>query len=70
MDELEKQAEDQIEKLGEGLFKAIDEIRKLEELEGKIECPICRNDLFYTKNSKNRHIWGKCKNPDCLKWMQ
>lgn len=36
---------------------------------GKIECPLCGNDLHYTVAGGNHHIWGKCTTEGCLSWM-
>ena len=43
-------------------------IRESDETRGVIKCPKCGNELHFVKH-ENRHIWGKCKTPDCLGWM-
>jgi len=37
---------------------------------GQIECPICKNILRYSVASINGHIWGRCDNAECVRWMQ
>lgn len=37
---------------------------------GQIECPICKGTLRYSVASLNGHIWGKCDNSECVRWMQ
>ena len=36
---------------------------------GKIECPMCGADLYYSVAPGNNHIWAKCKAEGCLSWM-
>lgn len=49
--------------------EARQKIQSTKESEGKIECPKCSKNLFYSIHS-NGHIWGRCETDGCLNWMQ
>lgn len=35
---------------------------------GHIECPVCKNDLYYSVAGINGHISGECQTKNCLVW--
>jgi hypothetical protein len=39
---------------------------------GVVECPKCgvADALQFTRARSNGHIWGKCKTPGCVSFMQ
>ena len=43
--------------------------KPIKDIQGEIECPICKNRLWYSISSFNNHVWGKCKMENCLSWM-
>ena len=51
------------------IMEALGKIQDLKENSGTIECPKCKGDLMY-RRAKNGHVWGRCKTPDCISWMQ
>ena len=52
------------------VVKALSIIKDCEGFKGNIECPKCHRDLYWTRSSFNKHIWGKCRTEDCIEWMQ
>jgi len=40
------------------------------DINDSIKCPVCSRVLSYSISSYNGHIWGKCKTPGCLAWME
>lgn len=46
------------------------EVRGKERHAGTVECPRCHGTLEYIYKGKgSMGPWGKCRTPDCLRWM-
>lgn len=40
------------------------------DVQGVVECPACKGNLYYSIAGSNGHLWGKCETTNCLSWMQ
>jgi len=49
---------------------ALAAIKTLSGTVGSIDCPQCQGKLSWTRSTRNKHIYGNCETPDCLRWMQ
>jgi hypothetical protein len=61
---------EEVEQLLANMGTALDAISKQVGNGGKIECPVCKGDLYWRRARINGHVWGKCKTENCLSWMQ
>lgn len=37
---------------------------------GTIDCPVCKGQLSWCRDSFNGHLHGQCETASCLRWMQ
>lgn len=37
---------------------------------GAVECPVCKGQLTWARDSFNGHLHGQCETDGCLRWMQ
>lgn len=37
---------------------------------GSMECPVCHSELLLAYSAINGHVWGRCKTPNCIAWME
>ncbi|MCJ2136649.1 hypothetical protein MKK69_21805 [Methylobacterium sp. J-026] len=37
---------------------------------GTVECPTCKGQLSWRRDSHNGHLHGQCETTGCLRWMQ
>jgi len=53
------------------VVSALKVIKDLSENRGIIECPHCHGKLYYVRNGRFGHSFGRCQNPECnIGWMQ